>query len=81
MKEILNNLEKYFKETPREEVLKGWQETKKNSPKNSPKVSDFLKKCLHDTCTSCNGTGVKGSGAQCFHFISCPCTKCSPSYF
>lgn len=34
-------------------------------------------KCLHDTCPSCNGTGVKRDGTMCIHGISCPCPKCS----
>lgn len=82
MNEILDKLKKHFNETPREEILKGWQEAKKNAPKNSPKIKDFLnQKCLHDTCPSCNGTGVKENGLPCIHMIACPCSKCSPKYF
>ena len=42
MENILENLKKYFRETPREEVLKGWEEAKKNAPKGGPKLNDFL---------------------------------------
>ena len=45
------------------------------------KNRELKKKCLHDTCRSCNGKGIKENGSECFHFISCPCSKCSPSYF
>jgi len=34
--------------------------------------------CLHDSCSSCLGTGVKENGSICIHFISCSCPKCSP---
>lgn len=37
--------------------------------------------CLHDNCELCYGTGVKSDGTTCFHYISCSCPKCSPSYF
>lgn len=40
---ITDKLKEYFKNTPREEVLRGWAEAKKNSAKNSPKVKDFIK--------------------------------------
>ena len=45
------------------------------------KASKFLnnnKPCLHNSCTSCHGTGVKLDGTACVHGISCPCSKCSP---
>ncbi len=36
--------------------------------------------CLHDSCSSCGGTGVrKDSGLFCIHALSCPCPKCSPT--
>jgi hypothetical protein len=34
--------------------------------------------CLHDGCSECLGTGVKGDGSMCVHNISCSCPKCSP---
>lgn len=34
--------------------------------------------CLHDSCPSCLGTGVRSDGTPCIHGISCPCPKCSP---
>lgn len=35
--------------------------------------------CLHDNCSSCNGTGIRKDGlGTCIHMISCPCPKCSP---
>lgn len=39
------------------------------------------KKCLHDNCAECKGTGLKLNGQPCIHMISCPCAKCSPFYF
>lgn len=42
MENILEDLKKYFRETPREEVLKGWKEAKQNAPKGGPKLKDFL---------------------------------------
>lgn len=38
MNDILEKLKQYFKDTPREEVLKGWKEARENAPKNSPSV-------------------------------------------
>ncbi len=34
--------------------------------------------CMHDSCTSCVGTGIKSDGSMCVHMISCPCPRCSP---
>jgi hypothetical protein len=36
--------------------------------------------CLHDACEECHGTGKKKDGSACFHYISCPCPKCTPTY-
>lgn len=38
----------------------------------------YESKCLHDSCTSCNGTGFKNDGSMCVHMISCNCSKCNP---
>jgi len=38
------------------------------------------KACLHDACTSCNGSGKKADGSTCVHYISCPCPKCTPTF-
>lgn len=52
MKDILEKLKQYFKDTPREEVLKAWKEAKENAPKNSPpapinmEIAPNLKKIL-----------------------------------
>ena len=40
---MLQKLKDYFANTPREEILKGWEEAKKNSAKNSPLLKDFIK--------------------------------------
>lgn len=33
--------------------------------------------CLHDNCSSCNGTGIRKDGlGPCVHMISCSCPKC-----
>lgn len=38
------------------------------------------KRCLHDSCPLCNGTGIRIDGlGPCVHGISCPCPKCSPT--
>lgn len=38
-------------------------------------------KCLHDSCSSCGGTGIRKDGlGMCIHMISCPCPKCTPRY-
>ena len=34
------------------------------------------RKCLHDLCPKCHGTGDTGFGA-CIHMISCPCPMCT----
>lgn len=83
---MLEALKEYFKNTPREEVLKSWKESKKNAPKNGPTVDEFLKEntvkeCLHKLCKACHGTGSKENGQNCVHMISCPCKKCSPFLF
>jgi len=44
------------------------------------KKANIIPVCLHESCTSCNGTGRKISdGTMCIHFISCPCPKCTPT--
>jgi hypothetical protein len=51
MKDILEKLKQYFKDTPREEVLKGWKQVKENTPKSdvefmnleiAPQLKKFL---------------------------------------
>lgn len=35
--------------------------------------------CLHDNCSSCDGTGIRKDGlGPCVHMMSCSCPKCSP---
>lgn len=41
---------------------------------------DEPKKCLHESCENCCGTGRGQNGQSCVHMLSCPCPKCSPSY-
>ena len=36
--------------------------------------------CLHNSCSECNGTGIKKNGGICIHNIACSCPKCSPTY-
>ena len=38
------------------------------------------KPCLHDNCPECVGTGIKKDGSKCYHYLSCPCPKCTPTY-
>lgn len=41
------------------------------------KKSDPRFACLHDNCSSCNGTGIRKDGlGPCVHMISCSCPKC-----
>lgn len=80
---MLEALKKYFETTPREEVLKGWEQAKNNAPKCGPTVDEFLRQnksteCLHDKCENCHGTGTTENHEPCVHMISCPCEKCSP---
>lgn len=63
MDEVLNKLKKYFEEILREEILKGWQDIKKNVLKSNIKLNDFLnQKCRYDMCKDCNGIGRKENG-------------------
>jgi hypothetical protein len=41
---------------------------------------DNFQVCLHDSCPSCLGTGVRHDGSPCIHNIACSCSKCSPRY-
>lgn len=34
--------------------------------------------CLHDSCQSCFGTGIKLDGSMCTHSLCCNCPKCVP---
>ena len=43
------------------------------------KLNQNWRPCLHDSCPSCIGTGIKSDGSMCVHNISCPCPKCSPT--
>jgi uncharacterized protein (DUF1778 family) len=45
---------------------------------NMPNVLQQTTKCIHDSCPSCHGTGVKQDGSICIHHIACNCPKCSP---
>lgn len=38
------------------------------------------KRCRHDACPECHGTGRKSNGQNCVHMISCPCPKHTPTY-
>ena len=42
---------------------------------------DGEKRCAHDACTQCVGTGVKIDGSRCIHMISCSCPRCTPYCF
>jgi len=51
-----------------------------NSEKNIQIPNVIWRPCLHDTCSSCFGTGMKSDGSMCVHYISCTCPKCAPYY-
>lgn len=36
------------------------------------------RRCLHDSCSQCVGTGIKADGTPCVHMISCSCPRCTP---
>ena len=40
----------------------------------------YWQPCLHDQCQDCHGTGISRFGGACIHAISCPCSKCTPTY-
>jgi len=43
------------------------------------KKSETERRCLHDNCTQCSGSGVRKDGlGPCIHMISCPCPRCNP---
>ncbi len=47
--------------------------------KDSESVRKTIKKrCMHEMCLQCHGSGIKGNGQIYVHMISCPCEKCSP---
>jgi len=48
---------------------------------NNYKYYEASIKCLHDSCSKCNGRGIeKNTGKICIHMISCPCVKCNPHF-
>lgn len=38
-----------------------------------------VRKCSHELCSECQGTGRKRNGTQCIHMISCKCRRCNPT--
>lgn len=55
-----------------------WRRQKKHIDNLQSKLNQNWRPCLHDSCPSCIGTGIKSDGSMCVHNISCPCPKCSP---
>jgi hypothetical protein len=48
---------------------------------NKDKVREIKKdECLHLACSKCHGTGWDEYGRRCVHMISCPCSRCNPTY-
>ena len=47
------------------------------------KIESKRKKCLHELCPNCHGTGrsIVYPHFPCAHMISCPCEKCSPVFY
>lgn len=40
------------------------------------KTENYPVKCLHDSCPSCKGSGIKlNGGGICIHHIACNCPK------
>lgn len=48
--------------------------------KENSDLNEARQRCLHKSCTKCNGTGHTKTGEACIHMISCPCPSCSPYY-
>lgn len=65
----------YFDKILREESIRSTQKINNTSLNNQ-----YSNNCLHDQCPECNGTGNKKNGEKCIHYISCPCSKCNPTY-
>ena len=42
------------------------------------RINGPFRSCLHDSCQSCHGTGIKIDGSVCIHFLHCTCPRCSP---
>ena len=79
------NLEQIISGTPekinKEDYLKTLAEKQKQHLENFQSIKDAdWRPCMHDTCSSCHGTGIKTDGTSCVHYISCPCKRCNP-YF
>lgn len=71
------NVEYIQKEQYEEDLKRRQQEHLEKIHANQNKN---LRPCLHDSCPSCLGTGIKQDGSLCIHMISCPCPKCSTYY-
>lgn len=62
----------------REEYQKDLQRRQEEHLRNTRQNrEEHWQPCLHDSCPSCLGTGVKQNGSSCIHGISCPCPRCS----
>jgi hypothetical protein len=38
------------------------------------------RKCEHEKCSQCNGTGMKKDKTPCIHYLVCNCDKCKVTY-
>ena len=67
-----------------DEIIRKQQEHLRRVEKNRQKRMNAYgdgSDCAHLRCGQCVGTGVKENGTRCVHYISCPCIRCSPTYF
>ena len=42
MNNILEDLKKYFRDTPREKIMRDWAETKEEAPKGGPSIKRYI---------------------------------------
>jgi hypothetical protein len=67
------------KKESREEYLRQLRERQKKHLEGLSLDID-LGPCAHESCPHCHGTGIKGDGTPCVHFISCGCPRCTPTF-
>jgi hypothetical protein len=83
----INNYEIRYVRIDKEEYYEGLKErqrqhldnVRKNDSINGVWFKDDFnwKPCMHDSCPYCVGTGIKGDGSMCVHYIACNCPKCA----
>lgn len=75
-KEVVDVIKRTRKNMDREQYERDLKRRQEEHLKNI-RDSRSWQPCLHDSCTSCHGTGIKSDGSMCLHGISCSCPKCT----